>query len=248
MNRLISLIFTVALTIAASANPSDLEFNRFAKSEVVPSPACLSAAASGEVFVGVDLLGSLGKGPGQGRIVRLVDSNQDGTADKHTVFAEIDNPRGLIAMGEKLYVLHTVIPAATGVLSTMNLSVLEDKNNDGVADGPPKVLVSNISVAKHNQDRGADHTTNGIRMGIDGWIYVAVGDFGFVDALGADGTTLSKLGGGILRVRPDGSEMEMYTHGMRNIYDMAIDPYMNIFTRGNTNEGGGWNVRFTDHI
>ena len=29
--------------------------------------------------------------------------------------------------------------------------------------------------------------------------------------------------------------MEVYSHGMRNIYDVAIDPYMNIFTRGNTN-------------
>ena len=24
--------------------------------------------------------------------------------------------------------------------------------------------------------RGGDHTTNGIRMGIDGWIYIGVGD------------------------------------------------------------------------
>ena len=85
-------------------------------------------------------------------------------------------------------------------------------------------------------------------MGIDGWIYIAVGDFGFVDAEGADGTKLTQLGGGILRVRPDGSEMEVYTHGLRNIYDVAIDPFMNIYTRGNTNDGGGWNVRFIHQV
>ncbi len=85
-------------------------------------------------------------------------------------------------------------------------------------------------------------------MGIDGWIYIAVGDFGFVNATGTDGTVLTQLGGGILRVRPDGSEMEMYTHGLRNIYDVAIDPFMNMFTRGNTNDGGGWNIRFIDQI
>lgn len=56
------------------------------------------------------------------------------------------------------------------------------------------------------------------------------------------------LGGGILRVRPDGTEMEVYTHGLRNIYDVAIDPYMNMFTRGNTNDGGGWNIRFIHQI
>jgi putative heme-binding domain-containing protein len=96
--------------------------------------------------------------------------------------------------------------------------------------------------------RGTDHATNGIRMGIDGWIYIAVGDYGLYKAKGTDGTELTMLGGGIVRVRPDGSEMEIYTHGTRNIYDVAIDPFMNIFTRDNTNDGGGWNIRFSHQI
>jgi putative heme-binding domain-containing protein len=85
-------------------------------------------------------------------------------------------------------------------------------------------------------------------MGIDGWIYIAIGDFGFVDAEGTDGTKLTMYGGGVVRVRPDGTEMEEYVHGLRNIYDIAIDPFMNMFTRGNTNDGGGWNMRFIHEI
>ena len=247
MNKLIPCL-CAALTVPAFTNPADLAFTRFSGKDLTPSPACIAASATGEVYVGVDLLGSLGKGPGKGRIMRLVDTDHDGVADKHTVYAEVDNPRGLISMGDKLFVLHTIIPADVKVLTGMNLSVLEDKDGDGVADGPPKTLVRDISVAKHNQDRGADHTTNGIRMGIDGWIYIAVGDFGFVNAQGTDGTTLTLLGGGVVRVRPDGSEMETYTLGLRNIYDVAIDPYMNMFTRGNTNDGGGWNIRFIHQI
>jgi hypothetical protein len=108
--------------------------------------------------------------------------------------------------------------------------------------------VKEISTRKYNQARGVDHTTNGIRMGIDGWIYVAVGDFGFVDATGTDGTKLTMYGGGIIRVRPDGTELETFAHGLRNIYDIAIDPYMNVFTRGNTNDGGGWNIRFIHEV
>ena len=207
----ITLFIWSALTAASVANPADLSFSKFSGNDVTPSPACICAAATGEVFVGVDLLGSLGKGSGKGSVVRLVDTDHDGIADSHTVFAIIDNPRGLISMGDKLYVLHTVLPAETGKLTGMHLSVLEDKNRDGVADGPPKYLIKDISVAKHNQDRGADHTTNGISMGIDGWIYIAVGDFGFVDATGTDGTKLTMLGGGVVRVRPDGSGMEIYT-------------------------------------
>jgi putative heme-binding domain-containing protein len=84
-------------------------------------------------------------------------------------------------------------------------------------------------------------------MGIDGWIYIAVGDFGFSEAKGTDGTTLSRRGGGVVRVRPDGKEMEIYAWGLRNILDVCIDPFMNIFTRDNTNDGGGWNVR-VNHI
>jgi putative heme-binding domain-containing protein len=64
----------------------------------------------------------------------------------------------------------------------------------------------------------------------------------------ASGQQMTQLGGGVLRVRPDGTETEVYTHGLRNIYDVAIDPYMNVFTRGNTNDGGGWNIRFIHHI
>lgn len=239
---------SIATAYSLQAAATDLDIKKFALSDVAPSPACLSAAANGDVYVGVDLLGSLGKGAGKGRIMKLVDTNNDGIADKHTVFAELDNPRGLIAMGDKLYVLHTNIPADTNVMEGMYLSVLTDKDRDGVADGPAKTLIKKISTLKHNQERGADHTTNGIHMGIDGWIYIAVGDFGFVDAEGTDGTKLTQLGGGVLRVRPDGSEMEVYTHGLRNIYDVAIDPFMNIFTRGNTNDGGGWWIRFIDQI
>ena len=235
-------------TGATIANPADLSISKFADSDLTPSPACLCAAANGDVFVGVDLLGSLGKGAGKGRIIKLTDTNNDGKADKHTIFAEIDNPRGLIFVGDKLYVLHTVIPKSTGVMTGMYLSVLTDVDGDGKADGEPKRLIKNISSLRANQKRGADHTTNGIRLGIDGWIYIAIGDFGFVDAEGSDGKKLTMLGGGILRVRPDGSEMEVYTHGLRNIYDLAIDPFMNIFTRGNTNDGGGWNVRFIHQI
>jgi hypothetical protein len=43
-------------------------------------------------------------------------------------------------------------------------------------------------------------------MGIDGWIYVAVGDFGFRDAVDRDGKKLTMHGGGIVRVRPDGGD------------------------------------------
>lgn len=234
-------------SLAASSNwPKELQITGFSGPKLTPSPACLAVAPTGEVYVGVDMIGSLGKTPGKGMIVKLVDCNNDGIIDSHTEYAQVDNPRGIISLGDRLFVLHTVFvdSLATG----MDLVMFEDKDKDGVADGPPKALVQHMSNPNYLKSRGTDHATNGIRMGIDGWIYIAVGDFGFHDAIGADGKKLTMLGGGIVRVRPDGTEMEVYSHGLRNIYDVAIDPYMNIFTRDNTNDGGGWNIRFHHQI
>jgi putative heme-binding domain-containing protein len=66
-------------------------------------------------------------------------------------------------------------------------------------------------------------------------------------AKGKDGSTLQLHGGGVVRVRTDGSELELVARGLRNIYDVAVDSRLNLFTRDNTNDGGGWNVRLS-HI
>ncbi len=72
-------------------------------------------------------------------------------------------------------------------------------------------------------------------------------------ATGSDGITLQHRAGGVIRVRPDGTGLEVYATGTRNILEVAISPEMEMFTRDNTNDGGGWNVRFhhftglTDH-
>ncbi len=202
----------------------------FANPPLVNYPVCVTTGANGEVLVGIDEQGSLGKEAGYGRIVRCLDRDGDGQADEIKTFTKVDHPRGLVYDAGNLWVLHPPF-----------LTLYQDTDLDGVADKSQQ-LISGISTDAVNQ-RGADHTTNGIRMGIDGWIYIAVGDFGFSKAVGADGKTLSRRGGGIVRVRPDGSDMEVYAWGLRNILDVCIDPQLDMFTRDNTNDGGGWNVR-----
>src|SRR5690554_2796851 len=74
--------------------PGELEITAFAGPDLVPSPATLAVAPSGEVYVGVDMIGSLGKDPGKGSIVRLVDCNNDGIMDSFTEFARWIIPEG----------------------------------------------------------------------------------------------------------------------------------------------------------
>lgn len=243
----ISLTFVSLTQTGHSATvPDELQSTLFSGPDITPSPAVICAAPTGEVFVGVDKQGSLGKKADLGTIVRLVDIDGDGKVDKHTVYATIDNPRGLIAMGDKLIVLHCT--QKDGKPHNQQISVYTDANDDGIADGPPQPLITGIGNPNFVQSRGADHCTNNIRLGIDGWIYVAVGDFGFVGAKGTDGKTLTMHGGGVVRLRPDGSELETFIHGTRNVYDIAIDPFMNVFTRENTNDGVGWWIRFSHYI
>ena len=212
--------------------PEGFDVRMFAAPPEVNYPVCLTAAATGEVFVGVDEQGSLGKEPGRGKVLRCIDTDGDGQADQINEFAKMDHPRGLVYDNGSLWVLHPPF-----------LSVYRDTDGDGTSD-ESEVLIEGISTEEVNK-RGADHTTNGIRMGIDGWIYIAVGDFGFNKAVAKDGTTLSKRGGGVVRIRPDGSDMEIYSWGQRNIVDIAIDPLMNVYTRDNTNDGGGWDIRLS---
>jgi len=216
--------------------PAGWKLSLFAAPPDVHYPTCLAAAPTGEVFVGVDENGSIDAKPKRGRVVRCVDKDGDGTADEFKVFAEMDSPRGL------------AFDASTGTLYVQHppfITAHHDDDGDGVADRA-EVLVKGIGFDLSK--RGADHTTNGIRLGIDGFLYVAVGDYGFVKAVGKDGTTAQLHGGGIARVRTDGTGLEVYSRGQRNIYDVAIDPYLNCFTRDNTNDGGGWDVRLSHVI
>ena len=79
-------------------------------------------------------------------------------------FAKVDSPRGLVWDGDRLYVMHPP-----------HLSVFFDRDGDGVAE-EQKILVKNCGWAL--KDRPADHASNGVTLGIDGYLYLAIGDFG----------------------------------------------------------------------
>lgn len=243
---IISALSALSVFAGTTTVPAELETKIFSDTSMTPCPAVIAASPYGEVYVGVDLQGSVGKKPNMGYIAKLIDTDLDGKADKRTVFAKMDNPRGIISIGDRLIVLHST--QKDGKIETQQLSLYVDADRDGVADGPPKALVTNIGNPKYLKARGADHSTNNIRLGIDGWIYISIGDFGFVGAEGSDGKKLSMHGGGVVRVRPDGSELETFIHGTRNVYDVSIDPFMNVVTRENNNDGVGWWIRFSHYI
>jgi len=209
--------------------PANFDVTLFAGPPVAMYPTCVNESPDGAVFVCVDPNLSLSTLKGVGRVMRLVDSDGDGRADTYTTFAEMDSPRGVVSDGKTVYVMHPP-----------NLTAYRDTNGDGIAD----TTFDLVKGLGFDLDfRGADHTTNNVELGPDGWLYVAVGDYGYMKAVGTDGKSISHRGGSVVRVRPDGTNLEIVTVGTRNIYDVAIDPFARVYARDNTNDGDGWNTR-----
>lgn len=230
MSRPATLLLIFAAT--ALAVPEGFEIKTFAEPFDADYPAAITVAPNGDVYVSSDQNGSLGKLKDMGRIIRCIDTDGDNVADKFVHFVpNVDSPRGGHIVGDTLYLIHPPY-----------LSSFRDTDGDGVAD-EKKVLLSGLGGGIEHP-RGADHTTNGTRMGIDGWLYIAVGDFGTTPAVGTDGKEYKLHGGGMIRVRPDGSEVEPYAVMTRNTCDVAISPTLDMFSRDNTNDGKGWNTRF----
>ncbi|MFN0128489.1 MAG: NPCBM/NEW2 domain-containing protein [Verrucomicrobiales bacterium] len=209
--------------------PAGFEAVVFAAPPLINYPTFVCPGEAGELFIAVDKNASIDTKPDRGFIVKLVDDDGDGKADRRTEYAQVSSPRGLEYDGEWVYCLHPP-----------TLTRFRDTDGDGVSDERQE-LVSGIGFDL--MQRPPDHTSNGVTLGIDGWLYLAIGDFGFMEAKGTDGRTLRLHAGGVVRVRPDGSGLEPFATGTRNIYEAAVDPWLNVFARDNTNDGGGWDIR-----
>lgn len=207
-----------------------LRLSYYAQSPEINCPVSVVAEPGGAVFALCDGNAGLGRLPNQGSVWRLVDENDDGKADYATRYLpNIDTPRGGHFLDGTLYLVHPPF-----------ISAFRDLNGDGVAN-EHKVLARGFA---HDLKwkRGGDHSTNDLRVGLDGWIYVAVGDFG-ASAVGSDGSKAQLMTGGVIRMRKDGTSLEVYAGGTRNTYDIAISPRLDILALDNTNDGDGWDMR-----
>ena len=138
-------------------------------------------------------LGMDGNGKPGGRVRVLEDTDGDGRYDKSTLFADgLTFPTGLLTWRDGV-----IVTAAPDVL------FLRDTDGDGKAD-TREVLVSGLTTG--NQQLRA----NGLRWGLDGWVYCAAG--GHHGQYGM-GTKLRTKAGDVLvgsrdfRFRPDTGEL-----------------------------------------
>jgi putative membrane-bound dehydrogenase-like protein len=212
--------------------PAGFKATLFACDPLIEYPSVICAGPRpGAIFVAVDYLTGLGTEIIRRDEIRLLeDTDGDGYADKVKVFAKgFNSIQGLAYHDGTLFVMHAPY-----------LTALRDTWGNGVAD-ERRDLLSGLGLTPE-QNPVRLHCANGVVLGHEGWLYLAMGDNG-VDVPRPEGDRLVLHGGGILRCRPDGRDLHVFATGLRNIYDLALDAELNVFVRDNENDGGTYMVR-----
>jgi putative heme-binding domain-containing protein len=209
--------------------PPDWRLDIVAQVPRIEHPSVVCCAPDGRIFVGIDPMDMRGPSNKPGDSIYCI--HPDG---RITVFASrLYAVFGMLYLDGKLYVHH--VP---------KISVFTD--DDGV--GKDRVDLIECTNPNPTQAGFNDHIPSQIRLAMDGYLYLSTGDKGIYGFVGKDGRKLELRGGGIIRMRPDGTEAEVYCSGTRNHLDIAIHPDDEMFTYDNTDDGNGWWTRVTHMI
>jgi putative membrane-bound dehydrogenase-like protein len=223
--------------------PEGLEVTLWAKSPLLLNPTNMDFDAQGRLWVteGVNYRTFADRQPAGDRVVVLEDSTGSGTADKATVFVQepgLASPLGVAVFEDKVVVSHSP-----------DMIVYTDADGDGKFD-PEKekreVLLTGFAGKQH------DHSLHSVTAGPDGLWYWNQGNTGaeFKDNsgkrffMGSTGGSLKLaglrsddghvwVGGFAARMNPDGTNVTVLGHGLRNSYEQTVTSFGDIFQSDN---------------
>lgn len=183
--------------------PGGFSIRQVAGPEVANDIYSMTVSDSGQVFVA-----------GRGYIKRLVDADGDGVFESAIQFASVpkNGAQGMLATGDRL-----LCTGDEGLLS------FQDADRDGVADGPPR-LVLKIQT-------GVEHGSHSMRYGPDGSLYLLAGN---ATAIAPEfySNEMSPIkeprAGFLMRILPNGDN-QVVAHGFRNPYDFDFNDAGEIF-------------------
>ena len=212
--------------------PDGFKIRLVAAVPAVQYPCQVATAPDGSLFVGEDPMDQVG--PATKPIDRIL------------LFRDGKEP---VVFAEKLNAIFGMVwhDGALYVMNMPHLTVLRDTDGDGKAD-ERKELFTDLGVPAGTPNDFNDHIVSGLKIGIDGYLYISVGDKGVPKATGPDGRTAQVVGGGVLRCRLDGTGLEVFSTGTRNHLEPNLDDRDNLFTYDNTDDGLGWWTRVTHHV
>jgi glucose/arabinose dehydrogenase len=224
----LSLTFIFALILPAIRTPRaaraqvlrppdiapGFDFNFFAGPDNVPDFAVSGqfGAFVGPTAMTFDTRGRLFVATGAGKILILLDTDDDGRADQVKTFASgIPLPLGLAfrANGD-LFVASNINGGAGRILR------LRDTNGDDVADEQTIIL--------DNLPSNGDHQTNRIKFGPDGSLYIGQGSATDNGMPTAGRPAEGPFNGAILRIDVDNPQVNVFATGLRQPFALAFHP------------------------
>ncbi|MDP6964042.1 MAG: HEAT repeat domain-containing protein, partial [Planctomycetota bacterium] len=162
------------------------------------------------------------------RIMLLRDIDGDYVADQSTIFADgfdgllMGTGAGVFYLDGDVY--YTCIP---------DLWLLRDEDGDDKSD-----YRENLQTGFGVRVAFRGHDMHGLTRGPFGRIYWSIGDRGY-NITTKEGVSYAEPGrGAVFRCWPDGSELEVFSTGLRNPQELAFDDYGNLFTVDNNCDAG----------
>ncbi len=134
----------------------------------------------------------------EGDVLLLRDTNGDGVADVKTAVAKIPRAHGLLLHEQQLYVVTDSSLYRANVLPDGTLA-------------KPELLFDDLP-------EGGNHPRRTLGMGPDGWLYMGVGSTcNNCEEANPENATM-------LRMRPDGTERQVFARGLRNTMGFGWHP------------------------
>ncbi len=198
--------------------PQGLKLELAAAEPLIADPVAFDWGMDGSLWVvemGDYPNGLDGQGKPGGRVKHLIDADADGRYDQMTVFLK-DLP---FPTGVKVWRKGVLITAAPKILYA------EDNNGDGVADSV-KTLYEGFG--EGNQQ----HRVNGLRWGLDNWLYVGNGD-SHGEIRSAKTNARVSVRKRDLRIRPDEGLLEAMSGNTQ--FGINRDDWGNWFGGNNSN-------------
>ncbi len=201
---------TPAEELAALHVPDGFEIGLFASEPMIDKPMNMAFDEKGRLWVTSTVeypYPVKGDRLGRDSIKVLEDTDGDGAADSVSTFVDgLNIPTGLL-------------PYGSGVIawSIPNIWFFDDTDGDGKCD-ERSVLYGPLG-----WERDTHGMNSSFRMGADGWVYATHGFNNETVVAGADGHEVTMHSGHVYRFRPDGSRIEIFTHGQVNPFGLAFD-------------------------
>ncbi|WP_232049939.1 sorbosone dehydrogenase family protein [Actinoplanes sp. OR16] len=181
----------------------------------VPKARLLAWAPDGRLLV---------SRPKSGDVIALTPGEEDTAPAQSTLLGGLTQPHGLAFDGDTLYV------AESDQLTAYTYA-------DGTATGE-RVVAGDLPDAKSPELGGAyAHALKSVAVGEDKSLYISVGSTGNVSVEDRDATPERAS---ILRVPPQGGELQTYATGVRNGTGLAIDPDGGVWTAVNHRDNVGY--------